>query len=120
MNHSAKNAACLCPGHKYFDADKHDFMDKKILGLLAVGAVVPMPDGELPEVLTRLSLAPQPGKGDFPQRTGIREDQGPDLDPCDQTVVSGLGSVCPATHISGLLPFGHHLHLVGRLRPWWY
>ena len=68
VNHSAKNAACLCPGHKHFDADKHDFMDKKILNLLAVGAVVPLPDGELPEVLTRLSLAPKPGKGE-PWRT---------------------------------------------------
>ena len=39
-------------------------MYKKIKELIKVGALVAVPDGILPDVLTRLSLAPKPGKGE--------------------------------------------------------
>ena len=57
-DHSARNAACLQ------EADKKNFMHDKIMEMLKVGAVVRLPEGEKPMVLTRLSLAPKPGVGE--------------------------------------------------------
>ena len=54
----ARNAACL------HDPVKKEFMHSKIMEMLKVGAVVKLPQGEKPMVLTRLSLAPKPGVGD--------------------------------------------------------
>ena len=57
-DHSARHAACLQ------EPDKHEFMHNKIMDMLKVGAVVRLPEGEKPMVLTRLSLAPKPGAGE--------------------------------------------------------
>ena len=65
VDRSAKNADYLDPQHKLFDQDKFDFLDGKIAELVRCGAVVELPDGCLPDVLTRLSLAPKPGIGDI-------------------------------------------------------
>ena len=65
VNRSARNASCLNPSHKSFDPDKHAFLDGKIADLLKVQAIVELPAGVLPDVLTRLSLAPKPGVGEL-------------------------------------------------------
>ena len=63
IDRSARNAPELSEGSSCFDKDKFDFLDKKIGELLRCGAVVQLPVGVLPDVLTRLSLAPKPGSG---------------------------------------------------------
>ena len=64
VDHSASNAACLDPENVAFDAEKAAFMDKKLTEMIKTGAVIEMPEGRLPDVLTRLSLAPKAGSGD--------------------------------------------------------
>ena len=63
IEHNVKNAAAVSPGSSKFDEEKFKFLDKKIEDLLKCGAVVQLPEGVLPDVLTRLSLAPKPGGG---------------------------------------------------------
>ena len=63
VDHSASNAACLNPSGKWFDQEKFSFVDRKIQELVHAGAVVEC--GELPDVLTRLSVAPKAGKEKF-------------------------------------------------------
>ena len=62
-DHSAQHASFLNPSSPKFDQAKFDFMDKKIRSLVRVRALVELPDDCLPDVLTRLSLAPKPGGG---------------------------------------------------------
>ena len=62
---TAKNAACFDKNSKQFDGDKFQFMRKKISDMVKVGAVIKLPEGHTPDVLTRLSLAPKPGLGDM-------------------------------------------------------
>jgi hypothetical protein len=57
-DHSARNAKC------FSDPEKKLFMRKKVEEMLRVGAVVKLPRGQRPKVLTRLSLAPKAGTGD--------------------------------------------------------
>ena len=57
-NLSAQNSRC------FEDPEMADFMRTKIHEMVRVGAVVALPEGHLPKVLTRLSLAPKPGSGD--------------------------------------------------------
>ena len=64
VDHSASNAACLDPENVAFDAEKAEFMDRKVAEMVRAGAIIQMPEGRLPDVLTRLSLAPKPGSGD--------------------------------------------------------
>ena len=56
-DHSARNAKC------FSDPEKKLFMRKKVEEMLRVGAVVKLPRGQRPKVLTRLSLAPKAGTG---------------------------------------------------------
>ena len=62
---SAKNASCFDRASKQFDGQKFEFMKKKIEDMVRVGAVVRLPSGSMPDVLTRLSLAPKPGGGEL-------------------------------------------------------
>ena len=64
MDHSARNAPCLDPEHPKFEEPKHEFMARKVAEMVRVGAALELPDDSPPDVLTRLSLAPKPGKGD--------------------------------------------------------
>ena len=57
-DHSARNSKC------FSDPVKKMFMQKKVAEMLCVGAVVKLPPGQRPKVLTRLSLAPKAGTGD--------------------------------------------------------
>lgn len=57
-DHSARNSKC------FDDKEMAEFMDSKVAEMVRVGAVVLLPEGQLPKVLTRLSLAPKPGSGD--------------------------------------------------------
>ena len=56
-DHSARNAK------QTSEPDKAAFIDGKVREMLEVGAVVQMPEGVKPRVLTRLSVAPKPGGG---------------------------------------------------------
>ena len=64
VDHSARNAPCLDPEHPKFEETKHEFMARKVAEMVRVGAALELPDDSPPDVLTRLSLAPKPGKGD--------------------------------------------------------
>ena len=57
-DHSAVHSKC------FDDHEKAEFMDGKIAEMVRVGAVVVLPEGQKPDVLTRLSLAPKAGSGD--------------------------------------------------------
>ena len=61
IDRSARNASAVIPGSKGFDEDKFTFLDGKIEELLKCSAIEELPEGVLPDVLTRLSLAPKPG-----------------------------------------------------------
>ena len=63
VDHSAKNAASLTPGCADFEQEKYDFIDHKLQEMLRQGVVVELTDGLMPDVLTRLSIAPKPGGG---------------------------------------------------------
>ena len=56
-DHTARNAK------QTLEPDKAAFIDGKVREMLEVGAVVKLPDGVKPRVLTRLSVAPKPGGG---------------------------------------------------------
>ncbi len=58
-----KNAASVSPGARGFVQDMFDFLDAKIQELVRCKAVVKLPNGIKPDVLTRLSLAPKAGSG---------------------------------------------------------
>ena len=58
VDHSAHNSAC------FEDEEKAAFMDSKVSEMVQVRAVVLLPIGCICDVLTRLSLAPKPCKGD--------------------------------------------------------
>ena len=64
VDHSAVNASCFSPSSRQYDEEKVAFMDSKIKEMLRVGAAIKLAPGAPPDVLTRLSLAPKPGKGD--------------------------------------------------------
>ena len=64
VDHSARNAPVFDRSHKKYDTNKCAFMGRKVQEMIKVGAVVKLPRGSPPDVLTRLSLAPKPGKGD--------------------------------------------------------
>ena len=64
VDHSAVNASCFNPSSRQYDEEKVAFMDSKIKERLRVGAAIKLAPGAPPDVLTRLSLAPKPGKGD--------------------------------------------------------
>lgn len=68
IDRSARNASAVIPGSKGFDEDKFAFLDGKIEELLKCSAIEELPEGVLPDVLTRLSLAPKPGGGKDPWR----------------------------------------------------
>jgi hypothetical protein len=53
VDHSARHANFLTKGHKLFDKSMFDFMDSKVRELLKVDALVELPDGIKPDVLTR-------------------------------------------------------------------
>ena len=65
VDHSAKHANFLNKDDPQFDPDKFDFMAREIADMVKVGALKLLPDGILPDVLTRLSLAPKPGVGEL-------------------------------------------------------
>ena len=68
IDQHVKNAAAVTPGSKNFEEEKFQFLDGKIEELLKCGAVERLPRGVVPDVLTRLSLAPKPGAGKDPWR----------------------------------------------------
>ena len=61
---SARNAPCFDKESRQFDGDKFEFMSQKVADMVRVGAVIKLPAGHTPDVLTRLSLAPKPGLGE--------------------------------------------------------
>ena len=63
VDQSATNAAELKEGSRSFSREKFEFLDAKIEELEKCGAVKKLPKGVLPDVITRLSLAPKPGPG---------------------------------------------------------
>ena len=63
IEHEVKNAASVSPGARGFVQDMFDFLDAKIQELVRCKAVVKLPNGIKPDVLTRLSLTPKAGSG---------------------------------------------------------
>ena len=63
IEHDVRNAASVSPGAHGFVQEMFDFLDSKIQELVKCKAVVKLPKGIKPDVLTRLSLAPKAGSG---------------------------------------------------------
>ena len=63
VEHDVRNAASVSPGAHGFVQEMFDFLDTKIQELVKCKAVVQLPKGVKPDVVTRLSLAPKAGSG---------------------------------------------------------
>jgi hypothetical protein len=63
VEQEVKNAGTVTEGSRLFDSEMFQFLDGKIKELVRSEAVVPLPAGIKPDVVTRLSLAPKPGEG---------------------------------------------------------